>query len=144
MEESWAILEEWRMTETTQAYLESHGEDMFDSAVLSASRTGPVLKKTVLDYRFSYALLCVTENFAFVYDLIKGTVSDHSLINGDCELESTAAETLDCVSTGGCWQIALCTTDQQTEGASPSLLQSHHTASWQQWCDQWTRTEKLG
>ena len=33
----------------------------------------------------------------FVYDLIKGTVSDYFLINVDCELESTAAETLDCV-----------------------------------------------
>ena len=48
---------------------------MFDSAVLSASRTGPVLKKTVLDYRYGhYALLGLTENFVFVYYLMKGTV----------------------------------------------------------------------
>ena len=29
----------------------------------------------------------------------------------------------------GLKQIALSTTDQQTEGACPSLLQSHHTVS---------------
>ena len=33
----------------------------------------------------------------FVYDLKTETVSDHFLINVDCELESTAAETLNCV-----------------------------------------------
>ena len=71
---------------------------MFGIVVLSASRTGPVLKKTVLDYRYGhYALLGLTENFVFVYDLTKRTVSDYFLINVDCELESTAAETLDCV-----------------------------------------------
>ena len=44
--------EEWENDrETTLAYLESHGDGVFDSVVLSASRTGPVLKKTVLDYR---------------------------------------------------------------------------------------------
>ena len=62
---------------------------MFDSVVLSASRTGPVLKKTVLDYRYGqYALLGLTENFVFVYNLIKETVSDNFLINVDCDPES--------------------------------------------------------
>ena len=43
---------------------------MYDGVVLSANRTGPVLKKTVLDYRYGhYALLGLTEDFAFVYDL---------------------------------------------------------------------------
>ena len=57
-----------------------------------------MLKKTVLDYRYGhYALIGLTENFVFIYDLIKGSVSDYFLINVDCELESTAAETLDCV-----------------------------------------------
>ena len=60
---------------------------MFDSIVLSASRTGPVLKKTVLDYRYcSYSLLGLTEDFVFVYDLIKGTVSDYFQVNVDYEL----------------------------------------------------------
>ena len=99
MVESRAILEEWENDrEETLTYLESHGDDVFDSVVLSASRTGPVVKKTVLDYRYGhYAVLGLTENFVFVYDLITGTVSDYFLINVDCELESTAAETLDCV-----------------------------------------------
>ena len=71
---------------------------MFDSVVLSASRTGPVLKKTVLDCRYGHnALLGLTEDFVFVYDLVKGTVSDYFLINVDCEQGSTAAETLDFV-----------------------------------------------
>ena len=71
---------------------------MFHSVVLSASRTGPVLKKTVLEYRYGhYTLLGLTEDFVFVYDLIKETVSDYFLINVDCKLESTAVETLDCV-----------------------------------------------
>ena len=57
-----------------------------------------MLKKTVLDYRYGhYALLGLTEDFVFVCDLIKGTVSDYFLINVECKLESTAAETLDCV-----------------------------------------------
>ena len=92
MEESQAILEEWENDrEATLTYLESHGDDVFDSVVLSASRTGPVLKKTVLDYRYGHhALLGLTENLVFVYDLIKGTVSDNLLINVDCELDSTA------------------------------------------------------
>ena len=99
MVESRAILEEWENDrEETLTYLESHGDDVFYSVVLSASRTGPVVKKTVLDYRYGhYAVLGLTENFVFVYDLITGTVSDYFLINVDCELESTAAETLDCV-----------------------------------------------
>ena len=99
MEESQAILEEWENDrEATLTYLESHGDDVFDSVVLSASRTGPVLKKTVLDYRYGhYALLGLTEDFVFVYDLIKGTVSDYFLVNGDYELHSIAAQTLDCV-----------------------------------------------
>ena len=51
MEEIQAILEEWENDrEATLTYLESHGDDVFDSVMLSASRTGPVLKKTVLDY----------------------------------------------------------------------------------------------
>ena len=71
---------------------------MFDSVVLSASRAGPVLKKTVLDYRYgNCALPGLTKNFVFAYDLIKGTVSDYFLINVDCELENIATETLDCV-----------------------------------------------
>ena len=92
------ILEKWENDrEATLTYLESHG-DVFDSVVLSASRTGPVLKKTVLDYRYGqYALLGLTKGFVFVYDLIKGTVSGYFPINADCELESIATETLDCV-----------------------------------------------
>ena len=99
MEESRAILEEWENDrEATLTYLESHGDDVFDSVVLSASRTGPVLKKTVLDYRYGhYTLLDLTEDFVFVYDLLEGTVSDCFLVNVDCELGSTAAQTLDCV-----------------------------------------------
>ena len=55
MEESRAILEEWENDrEATLTYLESQGDDVFDSVVLSASRTGPVLKKTVLDYRYGH------------------------------------------------------------------------------------------
>ena len=47
MEESRAILEELENDrEATLTYLESHGDDVFDSVVLSASGTGPVLKKT--------------------------------------------------------------------------------------------------
>ena len=50
-EESRAILEEWKNDrEATLTYLESHGDGVFDSVVLSASRTGPVVK-TVLEYR---------------------------------------------------------------------------------------------
>ena len=101
MEESRAILEEWENDrEATLTYVESHGDDVFDSVVLSASRTGPVLKRTVLDYRYGhYALLGLTEDFVFVYDLIKGTVSDYFLVNIDYELDSTCieAQTLDCV-----------------------------------------------
>ena len=52
MEENRAVFEERENDrEATLTYLESHGDDVFDSVVLSASRTGPVLKKTVLDYR---------------------------------------------------------------------------------------------
>ena len=85
MEESRAILEEWENDrEATLTYLESHGDDVFDSVVLSASRAGPVLKKTVLDYRYGhYALLDLTEDFVFVYDIVKGTVSDYFLVNVD-------------------------------------------------------------
>ena len=99
MEENRAILEEWENDrEATLTYFESHGDDVFDSAVLSASRTGPVLKKTELDHRYGqYALLSLNEDFVFVYELETETVSDYFLINVDCELESTAAETLDCV-----------------------------------------------
>ena len=62
----------------------SHTVMMFDSVVLSASRTGPVLKKKVLDYRYGhYALHGLTEDFVFVYGLIKGTVSDYFLVNVD-------------------------------------------------------------
>ena len=64
------ILEEWETNrEASLTHLESHGDDVYDSVVLSANRTGPVLKKTVLDYRYGhYALLGLTEDFAFVYD----------------------------------------------------------------------------
>ena len=73
-------------------------DDVVDSVLSSAGRTGPVLKKTVLDYRYGHcALLGLTEDFVFVYDLKKETASDYFLINVDCELESSAAETLDCV-----------------------------------------------
>ena len=52
----------------------------------------------MLDYRYGhYALLGLIEGFAFVYDLIKGTVSDYFLVSGDYELDSIAAQTLDCV-----------------------------------------------
>ena len=52
------------------------------------------MKKTVLDYRYGhYAFLALTENFVFVCDLIKGTVSDYA----DYEINSAAAQTLDCV-----------------------------------------------
>ena len=99
MQESQAILEEWENdTEATLTYLESHGDDVFDSVVLSASRTGPVLQKTVLDYKYGhYALFRLTAGFVFIYDLKKETANDYFLINVNCELESTAAETLDCV-----------------------------------------------
>ena len=33
----------------------------------------------------------------FVYDIVKGTVSDYFLVSVDCELDSIAAQTLDCV-----------------------------------------------
>ena len=68
MEESRTILEEWENDrEATLTYLELQGDDVFDNVVLSASRTGPVLKKTVLDYRYGhYALLGLTEDFVFV------------------------------------------------------------------------------
>ena len=67
MEESRAILGEWENDiEATLTYLESHGDDVFDSVVLSASRTGPVLKNTVLDYRYGhYALHGLTEDCVF-------------------------------------------------------------------------------
>ena len=86
MEENRAIFEEWENDrEATLTFLESHGDDVFDSVVLSASRTGPVLKKTVLDYRYGhYALLGLTEDF--VYDLKKKTVSDYFHINVNCEI----------------------------------------------------------
>ena len=98
-EGSRAILEEWENDrEATLTFLESHSHDVFDSVVLSASKTGPVLTKTVLDYMYGHhALLGMTEDSMFVYDLIKETVNDYFLINVDCELESTATETLDCV-----------------------------------------------
>ena len=55
------------------------------------------MEKTVLDYRYGhYTLLGLTEDFVFVYDLKKETVRDYFPINVDCELESTAADTLDC------------------------------------------------
>ena len=51
-EESRAIFEEWENNrEATLTCLESHGDDVFDTVVLSDSRTGPVLKRTVLEYR---------------------------------------------------------------------------------------------
>ena len=86
MEEIRAILEEWENDrEVTLTYLESHGDDVFDIVVLSATRTGPVLKKSVLDYRYGhYALLGLTEDF--VYDIVKGTVSDYFLVNVDYDL----------------------------------------------------------
>ena len=55
MKESRVILEECdNDREATLTYLESHGDDVFDSVVMSASRTGPVLKKGVLDYRYGH------------------------------------------------------------------------------------------
>ena len=97
MEESPAILDEWENNrEATQTYLESQGRYVPDSVVLSASWSGPVLKKTVLDFRCGhYTLLGLTKDF--VYDLWKETARDYVLTNVDCELESTAAQTLDCV-----------------------------------------------
>ena len=66
--------------------------------MLSAGRTGPVLKRTVLGYRYGhYILLGLTEDIVFGHDLKKKTVSDYFPIHVDFELESTAAETLDCV-----------------------------------------------
>ena len=60
---------------------------MFDSVVLSASRTGPVLKKTVLDYRYGHhSLVGLREDFVFVYDLVKGIVSDCFPVNVDYEI----------------------------------------------------------
>ena len=44
-----------------------------------------------------YSLFGLTEDFVFEYDLVKGTVSDYFLVNVDCELDSIAAQTLDCV-----------------------------------------------
>ena len=94
--ESRAILDEWENDREATLYnLELRGDDVFGSVVLSASRTGPVLKKTVLDYRYGhYALLGLTEDFVSVYDLKKDTFSDYFLDTVDCKLESTAAETL--------------------------------------------------
>ena len=61
--------------------------------MLSAGKAGPVLKKTMLDYRYGhYTLLGLTKDFVFVFDLKKEAVSDYFL-----ELNSTAAETLNCV-----------------------------------------------
>ena len=40
--------------EATLTHLESYGGDVFNSAVLSASRTGPVFKETVLDYGYGH------------------------------------------------------------------------------------------
>ena len=99
MEENRAIFEEWENDrEATLTYLESHGDDVFGNVVLSASRMGPVSKKTVLDYRYGqYTLLGLIKDFVFVYDLKKVTVRDFLLINVNFQLESTAAETLDCV-----------------------------------------------
>ena len=79
-EESRAILGEWENDRaTTLTHLESQGDDVFDSVVLYASRTGPVLKKTVLDYRYGqHALFWLLEDF--VYDLKTATVSDYFLI----------------------------------------------------------------
>ena len=98
-EEIQAILVEWENDrEATLTHLESHGRDVFDSLVLSASRTGPMLKKTVLEYRYGHnALLGLTELFVFANDLKTETVSDEFLINVDRQLESTTAEILDCV-----------------------------------------------
>ena len=80
MEESRAILDEWE-NDREVTLIWSHSDDVFDSVVLSASRIGPVLKKTVLDYRYGhYSLLGLTEDFVFKYDLIKGTVSDYILV----------------------------------------------------------------
>ena len=42
-------------------------------------------------------MLGLTEDFVFVYNLKNETVSEYFLINVDCELKSTAADTLDCV-----------------------------------------------
>ena len=76
-------VEEWENDrEATLTNLESHRDDVFDSVVLSTSRTGPVLKKTVLDYMYGpYALLGLNEDTVLVYNLKKETVSDYFLIN---------------------------------------------------------------
>ena len=74
--------------------------DVFDSVVSSANRTGPMLKKTVLGYRYGhYVFLGLTELFVFPCDLKTDTVSDEFLINVDhqLQLESTKAEILECV-----------------------------------------------
>ena len=48
-EENRAILDEWENDrEATLTYRESHGSDVFDSLMLFASRTRPMLKKAVL------------------------------------------------------------------------------------------------
>ena len=99
MEESQTIREEWENNrEVTLTRLESHGDGVFDSFVLSASRTGPLLKKTVMDYRYGHcALLGLTEDFVFVHDLNTETISEYHLINVDRELEHSITETVDCV-----------------------------------------------
>ena len=96
MQESRASLEELENDrKATLTYLKLHGDGVFDSVVLSAGRTGPVLTRTVLDYRYGhYTLLGLTGDFVFVYDLKKETVSDYFPINVKCELNSTAAQTL--------------------------------------------------
>ena len=99
-EESQAILEEWERgrVATLVIFLESLGSDVFNRVLLSASRTGPVLKKTVLDHRYGhYALLGLTEDFVFEYSLHTETVSEYFLVKIFHEPGSSTAETLDCI-----------------------------------------------
>ena len=51
-QESNASVGEWETDrEETPTYLESYGCDVFDDMELSFSRAGPVLRRTMLDYR---------------------------------------------------------------------------------------------
>ena len=74
-------------------HLDSHGRDVFYSVVFSVSRAGPVLKTTVLDYRYGhYTLLGLTKDFVFVYDISTKSVSEYHLINVDREREAATAD----------------------------------------------------
>ena len=99
VEKSLAILEERENDrEATLTHLESHGDDVFDSVVLSAIGTGPVLRTTVLVYRHGHCVLFgLTEDCVLGYDLKTETVSEYQLFNVDCNLERHITETLDCV-----------------------------------------------